>query len=187
MSVLPTLETNRLLLRPLTLEDAPQTQVLFPHWEIVRFLNASVPWPYPADGALAYYRDIALPAIEQGLEWHWTLRLKQSPETHIGAICLCRNSDDNRGFWLGTPWQGQRLMLEAAWAVTDYWFDGLGFTLLRTKKAVANIASRRLSAHTGMRLVGTQPHDFVSGRQLAEIWEITRSEWARQRPVTTLT
>jgi hypothetical protein len=47
----PVLETARPILRPLELADAHQTQALFPHWEIVRFLNASVPWPYPANGA----------------------------------------------------------------------------------------------------------------------------------------
>jgi ribosomal-protein-alanine N-acetyltransferase len=187
MDTTPTLETDRLLLLPLTLEDAPQTQRLFPHWEIVRFLNASVPWPYPGDGALSYYRDIALPAVEQGREWHWTLRLKQSPESHIGVVCLCANTDDNRGFWLGTPWQGQRLMLEAVSVVTDYWFDVLGCSLLRTKKAVANVASRRISEQTGMRLVETRQDDFVSGRLPAEVWEITRDEWEIQRPVTTFT
>ena len=47
------LHTPRLLLRPLQLSDAQQTQLLFPHWEIVKHLNAIVPWPYPADGVSA--------------------------------------------------------------------------------------------------------------------------------------
>ena len=45
----PTLTTARLLLRPLEFADAAQTQILFPHWEIVRFLTKSVPWPYPPE------------------------------------------------------------------------------------------------------------------------------------------
>jgi hypothetical protein len=49
----PVLETNRLLLRPLELSDAEQVQCLFPQWEIVQYLNAVVPWPYPPDGALS--------------------------------------------------------------------------------------------------------------------------------------
>jgi ribosomal-protein-alanine N-acetyltransferase len=73
----PELETERLLLRPLRLADAEQTQLLFPQWEIVQYLNAIVPWPYPDDGAFAYYRDRALPAMARGDEWHWTLRLKE--------------------------------------------------------------------------------------------------------------
>lgn len=32
---IPTLETRRLILRPLVIEDAATTQRLFPHWEIV--------------------------------------------------------------------------------------------------------------------------------------------------------
>ena len=48
----PTLYTERLILRPLELADAEAIQRLFPHWEVVRYLNALVPWPYPTDGAL---------------------------------------------------------------------------------------------------------------------------------------
>jgi [ribosomal protein S5]-alanine N-acetyltransferase len=60
------LETERLLLRPLEVADAPAAQALFPRWEIVRYLAAVVPWPYPSDGALTFYRDVALPAMERG-------------------------------------------------------------------------------------------------------------------------
>ena len=78
------LETKRLWLRPLELADAGQIQILFPHWELVKFLAGRVPWPYPVDGALTYCRDIALPAVERGEEWHWTLRLKSDPARLIG-------------------------------------------------------------------------------------------------------
>ena len=46
----PTLETERLLLKPLQLEDAEQVQRIFPQWAIVQHLNARVPWPYRPDG-----------------------------------------------------------------------------------------------------------------------------------------
>jgi RimJ/RimL family protein N-acetyltransferase len=177
----PELQTDRLILRPLQLSDAPQTQQLFPHWEIVRLLNAIVPWPYPENGALTYYRDAALPAIHRGDEWHWTLRLKQSPEHHIGSIALIKGGSDNRGFWLGLPWQGQGLMTEAVIAVNDFWFNVLGFPVLRTPKAVGNLASRRISEKTGMRLVATEERDFVSGRLSCEVWELTADEWHKHR------
>jgi hypothetical protein len=44
--MIPELETERMWLRPVRLEDAEQTQKLFPPWEIVRHLGAVVPWPY---------------------------------------------------------------------------------------------------------------------------------------------
>jgi RimJ/RimL family protein N-acetyltransferase len=175
------LETARLLLRPLELGDAEQTQRLFPHWEIVRYLANVVPWPYPADGALTYYRDVALPAIERGEQWHWSLRLKTKPHELIGSIGVLTNEEYNRGFWLGLPWQGQGLMTEATEAVTDYWFDELGFPVMRVPKAVANVASRRISEKNGMRLVAVLEKGYVSGRLPTEIWEITREEWLARR------
>ena len=176
------LETKRLWLRPLELADAAQIQILFPHWELVKFLAGRVPWPYPVDGALTYCRDIALPAVERGEEWHWTLRLKSDPARAIGAISLMKAENHNRGFWLGLPWQGQRLMTEACDAVTGYWFDILKFPVLRVPKAIANEASRRISLKQGMRIVATEERSFASGQLPAEIWEITAEEW-RERPL----
>lgn len=175
--MVPTLETPRLFLRPLALVDVEQVQRIFPQWEVVRYLNAIVPWPYPPDGALTYYRDRALPAIERGDEWHWTLRLKTNPDRIIGAIGLIRGDHDNRGFWLAPEWHRQGLMTEAVVAVNDYWFDGLGFAVLRSPKAIVNLGSRRISEKTGMRVVGTEERNLVSGRLLSEVWEITAEEW----------
>ena len=180
----PPLETARLLLKPLDLADAEQIQILFPHWDIVRLMASVIPWPYPPDGALTYYRDVALPAVARGEQWHWTLRLKTTPDRLIGCIGLTKSSDanrENRGFWLGLPWHGQGLMTEAADAVTDYWFNTLKCPVMRVPKAAANIASRRVSEKQGMRVVETGERDYVSGRMPAEIWEITADEWNRRR------
>ena len=178
----PALETRRLLLRPLELRDAEQIQILFPHWEIVRYLATQVPWPYPADGALHFIRDLALPAVQRGEAWHWTLRLKSAPDQIVGSIDLRKKENDNRGFWLSPAWERQGLMTEACEAVTDFWFKTLGFPVLRAPKAVGNAASRRISEKQGMRLIGTEDRDYVSGRFPSEIWEITAQEWrARKR------
>ena len=164
-------------MQPLQLSDAEQVQVLFPKWEIVQYLANRVPWPYPPDGAEAFYREVALPAMERGEMWDWTLRLKVAPDQIIGSISLMTIGPDNRGFWLGLPWQRQGLMTEACNVVTGYWFDTLRFPVLRTSKAAANTASRRISEKQGMRIVGLGERDYVCGRLPAEIWEITADEW----------
>ena len=51
----PIIETPRLLLKPTELKDAEQVQRIFPVWEIVRYLNSAVPWPYPPDGAEVFW------------------------------------------------------------------------------------------------------------------------------------
>lgn len=179
--MLPEIHTSRLWLKPLRLADAAQIQQIFPQWEVVEFLTASVPWPYPDDGALIYCRDVALPAMERGDEWHWTIRRRVAAEQIIGAISLRKGEWINRGFWLAPAWHGRGLMSEAVVPVNNYWFDVLGFTRLRAPKAIGNGPSRRISEKTGMRVVAIQEHDYVSGRFPSEIWELTAEEWRAKR------
>lgn len=182
MTSTPSLETARLLLRPMELADAEQIQLVFPQWEIVRYLAARVPWPYPPDGALVFIRDACLPTVARGEGWSWTLRLKSEPARIIGGIDLRTKEIDNRGFWVVPELHGRGLMTEAADTVTDFWFRVLQFPVLRTSKAAANIASRRVSEKQGMRMVGTEERDYVCGRLPSEIREITAEEWrARKR------
>jgi ribosomal-protein-alanine N-acetyltransferase len=152
----------------------------------VRYLANRVPWPYPEDGALQYCRDTAVPEMESGQAWHWTIRLADDSDRVIDLISLTMSESENRGFWLGVPWQGNGYMTEACEWVTDYWFGTLGFLVRRVPKAAANISSRRISEKQGMRLVSVVEKDYVCGRLPSEIWEITAEEWrawrARKKP-----
>lgn len=177
----PTLVTKRLILQSLDLGDSEQIQAVFPQWEIVKHLANKVPWPYPPDGALAFCRGSALPAVARGEAWIWTIRLKTEPQRIIGIIELRKGEEENRGFWLAPEWHGHGLMSEACDAATDYWFNTLGFPRLRVPKAVANEASRRISLRQGMRVVKTEERDYVCGRLPSEIWEITAEEWAARK------
>lgn len=113
--------------------------------------------------------------------WHWTLRLKTNRKQLIGSISLMRSAEENRGFWLGIPWQGQGLMSEACERVTDYWFNNLGFRVLRAPKAIPNVASRRISEKQGMRVIAAMERNYVGGRFPAELWELTAEEWNRKK------
>ncbi len=56
------------------------------------------------------------------------------------------------------------------------WFETLRFRFAGLKGGREH-ASRRISEKQGMRMVGTEEQDYVSGRLPAEIWEITAEEW----------
>ena len=111
-------------------------------------------------------------------------RIKAERDRLIGGISLMTAAPENRGFWLGLPWQGQGLMTEACEVATNYWFESLKFPVLRVSKAVANTASRRISEKQGMRLVAVEERDYVCGRLPGETWEITADEWRRRRATT---
>ena len=178
----PLLRTTRLVLPPLALADAAAIQARFPRWEIVRHLTDRVPWPYPADGASNFIREVALPAMRNGVAWHWSIRPSDRPATLIGVVSLMDGDDDNRGCWLDPDWQGRGLATEAIEAVTAFWFTVLDRPVLRVPKAAANERSRRLSERTGMRHVGRTTRHYVSGPQPADLWEITREDWHHHAP-----
>jgi ribosomal-protein-alanine N-acetyltransferase len=101
----------------------------------------------------------------------------EAPDQLVGSVSLRRGERENRGFWVGLPWQRRGLATEACAAANELWFEVLGFPVLRVGKAAANEPSRRISLREGMRLVGTEERDFVSGRLPAELWELAVDEW----------
>ena len=112
--------------------------------KLSNFLRRQVPWPYPADGAHSYYRNFALPADEAGRRMALeSFGERADPEQLIGSIGLFRGEQNNRGFWIGLPWQRIGFATEASEAVIDFWFDVLNFERLRIPKAIANTGSRR--------------------------------------------
>ncbi len=173
----PTLYTPRLVLQPLQLEDAPALQTLFDHWQVVRYLTHHVPWPYPKGEALRYLREDALPAMQDGEEWHWSIRLLNQPDQVIGSVCMMDEEDNNRGFWLSPPYQGLGLMSEVCVAINRFWFETLDRQVMRVAKSALNEASCKLSRREGMRLVSVQDAEFVCGTTQEQIWEMTREEW----------
>ncbi len=176
------LETARLWLRPLREEDAPRIQGLFPNPNVVRYLNASIPWPYPEDGAIDHVRSV-LPKIEAQEEYCWSLFLKgREDEGTIGLITLTPASDeDNRGFWLGEPYWGQGLMREATAAANDFAFDGLGMESLLLNNAGPNAASHQLKASAGAEIIEVREGEVIGGTFPSVRWRLTAEAWRRAR------
>jgi len=77
--------------------------------------------------------------------------------------------------------KGHKLTTEAVVATNDFWFGELDFKVLLVAKAVANLASRRISEKTCMGIVATEERDYVSGRLMSEIWEMRGGDWRQKR------
>ena len=102
----PTIQTRRLMLRPLALPDAPAIQRHFNNWNIIKNLASVVPWPYPDDGAESFIKQ-QLEKIAAGEEiYQWVLVLQSGDGEAIGNIHFRPRAEDpkgNRGFWLAEP------------------------------------------------------------------------------------
>lgn len=178
----PILETPRLILRPLRLSDAPAVQRLFPQWEIVRHLLATVPWPYPEDGAETNLRD-CLAKMKRGEQFYWALTVKGGDGGLIGRIDLRPDAGDHemRGFWLARTFWGRGLMTEAAEAVTAYAFDDLGWPELFVTNAASNLASHRIKEKQGFELIEVREDRFVEGPRPKEVWRLTAQAWRSRK------
>lgn len=180
----PVLETQRLTLRPLGVQDVPAIQRRFPQWEIVRYLDAKVPWPYPADGAARYVAN-CLGNMARGDRSHWAIVPRRGPQEAIGLIGL--KPDDGAcfsqcGFWIDPEFQGRGLMMEALDSVTRYAFDDLEWPHLWSTNAQENHPSRRIKERQGARLVDLVIGRHVGGETTHMVWLLAREDWQAVRP-----
>lgn len=178
----PVLETARLILRPIEARDAPAIQRIFPQWALVRHLHATVPWPYPEDGAATNMAQ-CLADRDKGEKAYWAITLKGCDDLRgrIDLWAFDPERRDSRGFWLDPMLHGQGLMMEAAEAVTGYAFRTLGYPWLYLTNATANRASARIKEKQGAVLDYVEAHDFVSGPGERQVWLLTRESWLARR------
>ncbi|MHC1769402.1 MAG: GNAT family N-acetyltransferase [Verrucomicrobiia bacterium] len=151
----PALKTERLILRPLTLEDAPVVQHLAGRREIAD-TTISIPHPYSAQQARDWISGhmearAQLKGMVFGVELTRTNQL-------IGTIGL-REIDQEHlkaemGFWIGMDWWGNGYATEAARRLIRYGFQELGLNRIYAHHMVRNPASGRVLEKIGMQREG---------------------------------
>lgn len=180
----PVLHTPRLILRPVRSKDAPVIQRLFPQWDVVRWLDAKVPWPYPADGATAFVAT-CLQEMARGQKSHWAIVPRSGTADLIGLIDLWPDdgvSRNQRGFWLDPAYHRRGLMSEAADRVTDYALRELRWPHLWLSNAQDNHGSRRIKEKEGAQLVELIIGRYIGGETSQMVWLLTRDTWLARRP-----
>ncbi|MCD8494009.1 MAG: GNAT family N-acetyltransferase [Alphaproteobacteria bacterium] len=179
----PALETARLILRPVTLEDAPAIQKHFAHWDIIKNLGKVVPWPYPEDGALIFLRDNLIPRIESGDTHAWAITLKEGNGEAVGLVDfrISSTTKGNRGFWIGLEYQRQGLMTEALTPIQDFIFNELNVESFIVCNAEGNIGSRRVKKKTGAEFLDYIHLPHHNGTDRSERWIVTKESWLKTR------
>jgi [ribosomal protein S5]-alanine N-acetyltransferase len=149
------IESERLVLRPLTEDDWDQYLPIHTDPDVMRFVGGR----YDEEFVRQRFERMCSQWIERGLG-HWATFEKQS-EKLVGAVGLMQHDD-----WTATPYN-----IEVGWLIgKDYWnrgyateaaqpfvpyaFDRLGIERLICIVAPENISSRRVAEKIGFRAAG---------------------------------
>jgi [ribosomal protein S5]-alanine N-acetyltransferase len=177
----PDLETERLLLRPLTLQDVPTLARLAGRREIAD-TTISIPHPYSEEQARQWIAEAA-DLLAKSKAVVFGMQLKGEGNL-VGAVGLrdidVEHSLAEMGFWVAVERWGQGYATEAARAVVAFGFRQLGLNRIYAHHMLRNPASGRVLARIGMK-----PEGLL--RQRVRKWgvfedvvlmAVLRAEWA---------
>ncbi len=150
----PSLETDRLLLRPFHSSDSETVQRLVNDPDIVATTRA-LHFPYP-EGAAARWIAQQPEAWLTGRAAIFAITLKRTGLV-IGAIGLEIEAPDERaelGYWIDPAFWNRGYASEAAEATVEFGFRHLGLNRITAEHLVHNPASGRVLQKAGLRLEG---------------------------------
>jgi RimJ/RimL family protein N-acetyltransferase len=155
MPDLPTVYTDRLVLRPFDLEDALRVQKLAGEWEIAK-TTVNIPHPYE-DGMAEAWIGGHQRAYEAGEAVNLAV-VRRVDDVLIGAVGVHLNQQHRVGeigYWVGVPYWNRGYGTEAARALVQYSFDILELNRIQARHMTSNPASGRVMQKIGMTHEGT--------------------------------
>ncbi|MDY6781550.1 MAG: GNAT family N-acetyltransferase [Cyanobacteriota bacterium] len=180
---LPVLGSQRLILRPFSLADAPDVQRLAGDRDLAA-MTGLIPHPYEDGMAEAWIRSHS-DSFERGkgLNYAVVLRDRQWLCGAIGFGINIANINAELGYWIGKPFWGQGYCTEAAQILLRYGFTSLKLHRIHASHFVKNPASGRVMQKIGMTYEGClRQHVWKWGQfEDVEQYGILSSEWQSRR------
>lgn len=175
----PTLTTERLVLRPFTLADAPEVSRLVGDRRIAD-TTLNIPHPYDESMAVAWIGAHA-EAAERGESM--TLAISEKTGALVGAVALAMAPTQQRaelGYWIAVSHWGRGYATEAAAAMVDYAFSTLGLRRVVAHCLTRNVGSARVMEKIGMQREGTLRAHVVKWDVPEDValYAILRDEWS---------
>ena len=150
------LETERLILRPFSLNDV---SAMYRNWasddQVTKFLT----WPaHESEEITRMILSDWLTHYQEENYYHWGIELKELGEVigSLAVVAIRENIGEAEiGYCLGKEWWGNGIMPEAAAAAVDYLFRKAGFRRISACHDKNNPASGRVMQKIGMQYEGT--------------------------------
>lgn len=175
----PSLETERLRLRPFDEGDADAIWAVQSDPQVLRYWN-SPPWTdrARADHFLAVCRQVE----QEGTGARLAVD-RRSDGVFLGWVSFARWNPDFRsaalGYCLGQPAWGHGYATEAARAVLTWAFDALDLNRVQAEVDTRNRPSARVLEKLGFVLEGTLREDCIVNGDVSDTWVygLLRREW----------
>ena len=171
-----TLRTERLILRPFSLVDAPDVMRLAGDRRVYE-TTLLIPHPYEEGAAESWISTHQAVFYEQGGA---IFAVCLTNGLLIGAISLNRAGPYNRaelGYWIGPEYWNCGYCTEAVKSVLNYGFRELGYHKISARHFVKNLSSGRVMQKAGMVCEGVLQDEVIKdGRFVAvSLYGILRS------------
>lgn len=167
------LETNRLKLRPLGLDDMPALFEIYSDTRAMTFM------PTPPHESVDQTHNSFQWSLSRDGAFYWTICLK-GDDTPIGVVnYLGETRIQGMGYILHPDYWGQGITTEACRAVLDYGFTNLGYDKVELWIDQNNIASLKVAQKLGFRLRGqlTLKYPHEKSHHISLVWGMRKSEW----------
>ena len=176
----PTLETERLLLRPVDLIDAPRIEALAGDKRISA-TTLSIPHPYPEGGAMMWIQQVLERRGRSDMDCSFAI-LRKADTVLMGAIGIHPYPDGFRaelGYWIGVDYWGQGYMTEAVRRVIQYGFEDMSLERINAWHFMQNPASGRVMQKAGMTFEGVMRQHFLKWDEFVDVagYSILRSDF----------
>ena len=172
MDYFPTLYTDRLILRKMTVDDIPS---LLKHVNNRAITDEILNFPYPYEEPQAVFR---ISYVHQGFmkkeRFVFAITTKEQKEL-IGEISLHLNQSLNQsevGYWVGEEFWKQGIATEALGRILQFGFEELALQQIFATHRKENHASEKVLAKNGMKKGGILPNTVSR-------YELTREEYLR--------
>lgn len=158
MKKLPTIELERLILRPFELSDAKMVQQLAGDKDIAK-TTQNIPHPYKdgmAEGWIENHEE------EYDKDQTLTLAITDKGEGHlVGAIGISlnnKNENGELGYWIGKKYWNKGYCTEAAKGMMKFAFEEIKLNCLHARHLKRNPASGKVMKKLRMIYEGTLRH-----------------------------
>ena len=176
----PTIETERLILRPFRLDDAPELQRLIGDRDIAA-TTLNIPHPYE-NGMAEEWIGKHQERFDKGEGVSFAITHREEG-FFIGGMGLHINKEHENaalGYWVGKPYWNKGYCTEAAQAVVRYGFEVLGLNRIHAAHMRRNPASGKVMQKIGMKHEGCLRQHIKKWDKFEDIerYGILRGEYA---------